>query len=245
MSYSFKYLRNTFNQFTYQSYYFKQDESLVTVNYHFHIDNKIHFHPKFSFSSKNIEHKLNSIEFSIILFQIGLLEAISYWKTTCCRKFFVKPYQLTKFQSSWLEKLFYLGLGEFRYINNIEVSKEEFVAITSSQNQSPEIKFRTKANNLIPLGGGKDSLVTLNLKKDFPNKIFLLNPRKASLDICKSYKLEDDTFIINRYLDKTMLELNAKGYLNGHTPFSALLSFYSLLAAYLLECNSIVLSIRL
>ncbi|MDX9906275.1 MAG: hypothetical protein RBS55_06785, partial [Bacteroidales bacterium] len=38
------------------------------------------------------------------------------------------------------------------------------------------------------------------------------------------------------------IELNNRGFLNGHTPFSALLAFYSLLAAYLTGKKDIVLS---
>ena len=39
-----------------------------------------------------------------------------------------------------------------------------------------------------------------------------------------------------------MLELNKQGYLNGHTPFSAILSFSSVISAYLTDKKYIVLS---
>lgn len=242
MSYSFDYLRSKYKTFTYENFNFEHSKGIITVTYHFHIDNEIHFHPSFSFSSKNIEHKIASKEFEITLFHIGLIETISYWKTTCCKNLHVKPYRLTEFQTSWLQKLFYLGLGEFRYLNNIEITEEEFISFSYSSNPLPIINFKTSNKNIIPLGGGKDSLVTLDLKNNATNKIFLLNPREASLEICRANRLEDNTFIINRVLDKTMLELNSKGFLNGHTPFSALLSFYTVLVAYLLECNSVILS---
>ncbi|MBR5664177.1 MAG: hypothetical protein IKX13_00275, partial [Bacteroidales bacterium] len=45
-----------------------------------------------------------------------------------------------------------------------------------------------------------------------------------------------------RPIDKRLLELNAEGYLNGHTPFSAMLAFYSLLIATLAGRSRIALS---
>ena len=42
---------------------------------------------------------------------------------------------------------------------------------------------------------------------------------------------------VKRTLDKNMLELNRQGYLNGHTPFSALVAFSSLIAAKLLNLS--------
>ena len=39
-----------------------------------------------------------------------------------------------------------------------------------------------------------------------------------------------------------MLELNKKGYLNGHTPFSAIMAFSSIIAAYLNGLKFIALS---
>src|SRR5699024_1564771 len=42
--------------------------------------------------------------------------------------------------------------------------------------------------------------------------------------------------------DKNLLELNSKGFLNGHTPFSAMVAFLSYLTAYLLGKKYIALS---
>jgi len=52
----------------------------------------------------------------------------------------------------------------------------------------------------------------------------------------------DDTLVLQRSLDPLMLKLNGQGCLNGHTPFSALLAFYSLLAAQLSGVHAIALS---
>ena len=49
-------------------------------------------------------------------------------------------------------------------------------------------------------------------------------------------------FEIRRNLDPLLLDMNGKGFLNGHTPFSALLAFYTLLAAAVTGKKYIALS---
>ena len=87
---------------------------------------------------------------------------------------------------------------------------------------------------LIPVGGGKDSVVTLEMLRDeMPVIPLIVNPRGATIDCVKAagYTM-DDVAVINRTLDPTMLRLNQEGFLNGHTPFSALLAFISILIGF-------------
>jgi superoxide dismutase len=53
---------------------------------------------------------------------------------------------------------------------------------------------------------------------------------------------EDKTFIVKRVIDRKIVDLNNEGYLNGHTPFSAIVAFVSYLCAYLSGKKYIVLS---
>jgi hypothetical protein len=99
--------------------------------------------------------------------------------------------------------------------------------------------------NLIPVGGGKDSIVSLNLltgEKE-RNVPFIINPRGATLDTVKTagYELEKCA-LVTRRLDPRLIELNAEGYLNGHTPFSAIVAFSSLIIAHLWDTKYVVLS---
>jgi hypothetical protein len=70
-----------------------------------------------------------------------------------------------------------------------------------------------------------------------------MNPRGASLATTSiaGYSASD-IVCSTRSIDKNLLLLNEKGYLNGHTPFSAVLAFTTLLVASLYGCNEIALS---
>lgn len=145
-----------------------------------------------------------------------------------------------------------MDFGEYRYINNIDITKEDFVNIVS-QNYNQENTYMSNINDLgntfsgtlIPIGGGKDSTVTLELlNKDKENNYCLMiggkEPSKKTAQIAK---YEDNKIIdVERTIDKKLIELNKEGYLNGHTPFSALLAFLSYLIAYLTNKKYIALS---
>ncbi|MEG2070300.1 MAG: hypothetical protein RR034_02870, partial [Bacteroidales bacterium] len=53
---------------------------------------------------------------------------------------------------------------------------------------------------------------------------------------------EDDKVILQREIAPKLLELNRAGFLNGHTPFSAMLAFYSLLVSYAVQVREVALS---
>jgi hypothetical protein len=71
----------------------------------------------------------------------------------------------------------------------------------------------------------------------------IINPRDASLQTAYKAGFDDqEIFKLNRTIDPELLKLNEMGYLNGHTPFSAMLAFTSLLVAVLSGAGEIALS---
>jgi hypothetical protein len=102
--------------------------------------------------------------------------------------------------------------------------------------------FTLNDETIVPVGGGKDSPVTLELLKKQHSIPMIINPRQATLACVQMAGYENNFLQINRTIDSTLLDLNAKGYLNGHTPFSAMLAFYSVLLAVLSQKKHIALS---
>lgn len=107
----------------------------------------------------------------------------------------------------------------------------------------PEIVERK--GSLIPVGGGKDSNVTLDLLQEEKqeNLCFLLGGKEPSVQCAKTAGYTDETILTaSRKIDENLIHLNQEGYLNGHTPFSALLAFTTYLVAYLTGKKQIALS---
>lgn len=183
-----------------------------------------------------------------LVFNIGMVELVSYWKTVCPPVVKVACGTLTEEQQSFWRKLYWNGLGEFFYTNGIKATEEDFLRFevdASPCSPLPGLSLMDSGTlaTLVPVGGGKDSVVTLDALKPLGIRPLIMNPRGATIECAKQAGFGREDFIeIRRNLCPLMLEFNAKGCLNGHTPFSAMLAFYTLLAAQLSGIPNIALS---
>ena len=238
-------IKNKYTTFIYDKYEIIEDKYKFKITYYFEIINLEKFNPTLEIDKKYIKNeRVNKDFLNDLIFHIGLVELISYWKVCMPKNVVIKAGYLTEEQKNWFKKLYYYGLGEFLYKNNIDVSLEVFMNIQVHHDKTTyNVDYKGKGA-LIPIGGGKDSIVTLNLLKgEFKsNDAFIINPKKVHLECASVAGYENKTVIVKRTIDKRLIELNNKGFLNGHTPFSALVSFITLLSAYLTNKEYIVLS---
>lgn len=242
-------LRKEFPVFTFSSYHYHINNNGLKAEFLFDLAGKYQFRPSFSIKqSGNIDFEnIDDKTVSNFVFQIGMVELVSYWKAACSPKVVIKPGMLSEEQISWWKKLYFNGLGEFFYLNGISTDLESFMNIESEGEIHEKNVVSLDENKiLVPIGGGKDSAVTLELlKQDKSLKIipFMINPLKASVRTIENAGFTfSDSIIVERTIDKTLLELNGKGFLNGHTPFSALLAFVSSFSATLANAKHIALS---
>ena len=243
----YQVLRKKYPRFIYQAYKIEEDKQNIYLKYDFEIEDLARFQPvliilKKDFVWKSLQSKLAQN----MAFHIGMIEAISYFKATCSPYFYVKCGQLTEAQIQWFQKLIYLGLGEFRYKNKISTEQNDIVQIiTEGECIEPEKLQENLTDCIIPIGGGKDSNVTLELLKQTSHKRFgfRINLEDVSKKCAQIAGLQEDENIeVKRKMDSNLLELNQNGYLNGHTPFSALVAFISYFAATMLGKKYIVIS---
>lgn len=240
-------LRNTYDSFIYHDFSYSWNSGQLNMEFNFSVDDIFYFTPKLQLKLNRPDH-LNSLPIEILenlIFHIGMVELISYWKAICPKKVVIKPYKLDNFQLDWWKKIYFLGLGEFFHINGITTDKNDFLEIIcEGEKQTHAATLSLQDKYIVPVGGGKDSVVTLNLLKEkFEIVPMAVNPGKNTLDCINLIGSSIDNFIhFKRTLDPKLLELNAQGYLNGHTPFSALLAFASLLSAAVFGIKNIALS---
>ncbi|MEI8201491.1 MAG: hypothetical protein WCH34_00650 [Bacteroidota bacterium] len=244
-------LRNEYPLLTYERIDYFIENQQLKIKYVFKT-NEICYSPELSIPIKPFFAKQTSAEIEgnplieSIVFHIGMIELISYWKATCSPNILIKPFSLNDEQIAWWKKIYFLGLGEFFYVNGIENGMEDFVTINCEGKPLPICQEYTFDEGVIvPIGGGKDSVVTLELLKagKFETTPLILNPRAATLQTIEAAGIEREQLIeIQRKIDPVLLALNDKGYMNGHTPFSALLGFVSLLCAVLSGKRHIALS---
>lgn len=231
-------LRKRHPRFVYQGYTLTEN----SLEFDFRMDEHS-FRPRWEFSADfgDIDRALlNELAFSL-----GMAELVSYWKCACSPVVEIRCGSLDEKQVLWWKKLYYNGLAEFFYRNDITTSFEDFMSIEA--NTAPPKKFAAPplSGTLVPVGGGKDSVVTLELLKSAHEDItpYIINARGATLGCVEAAEIPTEKAVTpRRSIDKHLLELNKLGYLNGHTPFSAVVAFSSLLFAVISKKRYIALS---
>lgn len=187
-------------------------------------------------------------ELENLIFQIGLAETINYWKLACPPRLRIACGYLRQEEVAFWQKLYYNGLGEFIYVNGIHrmtplVTPENWLEIVSTGQALSPVSGWDLHGTLIPVGGGKDSVVSLELLRPeaADNLPFVMSAPQAAYD-CMAVAGYHRYLQAERRLDPQLLRLNAAGYLNGHVPFSAILAFIAALGAALTHKRYIALS---
>lgn len=255
-------LREQYPRFAYRGYEIEENDSCLKITYRFETLGLSEFAPVWVFPKAEGDCRRWSEDrlMQDMIFSLGMVELISYWKIACPPTVTVEAGRLNQDQIDWWKDLYFNGLGEFFYVNGIkEADPNHFMDIQcAGQLKAPctdqykerheecGVKTVGKGNGvLVPIGGGKDSAVTLELLRlaGKPVCAYIINPRGATIHTTEVAGL-DAAHVISakRTLDSNMLELNCQGYLNGHTPFSALVAFSGIIAARMHGLTMVALS---
>lgn len=263
MDNKFHQFRKQYPAFIFDNFKITKTAKSLRITYHFEIPNLAKFSPSLEIPLSAITQNHDEQFLHTIAFNLGMVEAISYYKTTCSPTFIIKAGYLSVEQLPFFQKLFFHGLGEFLYLNNIQTSEDNLVHfVIEHAPAKTTIPLLHPSGNLITVGGGKDSCVSLELLRDFPvdqsmasqpvkshaqedsenqpNLCFALNPKQANLTCIEASGYP--AIFAKRTIDPELIRLNREGFLNGHTPFSAMLAFTTYLIAYLTNKKYIIMS---
>lgn len=233
--------------FEYKSYTITETDETVEIDYVFSIAGVADFHPGWSFPRPAGFTVEGDLAFERLAFSLGMAEAVSYWKATCSPLMRVECGSLTDEQIRWWKKLYFLGLGEFFYVNGIKADIETFIDIQCSGSFvcTTETERPLLSGCLVPIGGGKDSALTLETltQAGMKCRCYAINKRNSITGTVLAAGLPESALITaKRRFDRSLVDLNSKGYLNGHTPFSSVVAFSAEVTAYLNRLRYIVLS---
>ncbi len=245
----FDSLRKQNPVFVYKNYLITEDNDKITIKYIFEFPGLKTFTPEWEFPKPEGFSGILSedLTFERLVFSLGMAEAVSYWKAACSPEMRIECGELSAEQIQWWKKLYFLGLGEFFYVNGIDPDFDSFVTI------NPCGSFRADSSRpaqklsgcLVPIGGGKDSALTIEtlVNAGMNCKGYSINSRCSITATAVAAGIGSEGLITaRRRFDRTLLELNSAGYLNGHTPFSSVVAFSAEITAYLHGLKYIVLS---
>lgn len=236
-------------EFVYENYQYKNCGDHLEIVYDFRIPGLAEFHPTWSIARLDGAVQADPETLDELVFSLGMVELVSYWKAACPPRVRVEGRTLTPEQVRWWKKLYFHGLGEFFYTNGIDAG-DDFMEIVCAEGATASrrpAKIPAPAEGqprvLIPVGGGKDSAVTIELLRDAAERYcYIINPRQATRDTVTAAGLEGRAVVARRTIDPALLELNRQGFLNGHTPFSAVVAFSSVIAACINGLRYVALS---
>jgi hypothetical protein len=237
-----KNLQKKYPEFVYENFGWEIKGGVLVAHFCFAMGD-IKFSPgiKIRKINKTQIKKIGDEAISNFVFHMGLAEIPSYWKAACCPEIIVKAGYLDKEQIKFWQNLIEEGMGQFFYENKLPFVVPHFeihCKIPKKHPHSLPKKFSKRV--LVPMGGGKDSLVTLELLRQTGEDVvlFVLNPNEKLQKICRAVK--KPTIAIERQIDSRLL--SSKNFFNGHTPFSALLAAYSMAVAAISDCGRIAIS---
>jgi UDP-N-acetyl-alpha-D-muramoyl-L-alanyl-L-glutamate epimerase len=221
-------LRRKYPVFRYDSFEFDKTSTRATARFKFSIPPDISFSPEVIFESvPDGWHSLPDKFINNAVFHLGLIELLSYWKATASPHIEIRAGGLIVEQTKFWENLLMRGMGEFFYRNDIDFTAPNFVKITSTGTRLiiPYLAALPQ-RNLLTIGGGRDSALAAGVLRDSgqPFACMMLNPSPAAQSIASKVTAAPPV-IVRRTICPELLELNQRGFLNGHTPFSAYLAF--------------------
>jgi UDP-N-acetyl-alpha-D-muramoyl-L-alanyl-L-glutamate epimerase len=231
--------------FRYESFEIDRTPTRITARFKFSIPPDISFTPEVHFESvREGWHSVPDEFLHNAIFHLGLIESFSYWKATASPRIEVHAGSLNDEQVRWWEDLLLHGMGEFFYRNDIDFTPPDFVKIIPMAGAVPKpYSASLPKRSLLTIGGGRDSALAAGLLRDsgHPFTCMMLNPSSAAQKIA-DHVSTTNPIVIRRAICPELLALNRRGFLNGHTPFSAYLAFLGAVGLLLYGYSDVIVA---
>jgi hypothetical protein len=177
---------------------------------------------------------------------LGAVLGLSYFKAAAPARYVIDVEGMTEAGVSYLREVLSHGLAEFAYRNGLPglVQPEIVVSVGVAEPWPLDAHLTPSGDPLVPIGGGKDSVVTVELlaaARMHPVQ-FAVNPNRV---IERVARVKGHPLIsAARTIDPHLIELNNDGALNGHVPVTAMNSLISLVQARLVGFGPVVMSLE-
>ena len=225
-------------------HWYSFDNNTHEAEFYYSFDNDMKFIEKIDFNSLwfSIRDNINETILNNLLHHISIALAISYYKLYPTKKIVIENHYLDDSQKAFWKNFYEQWLWEFLYKNNISpIWLLEFV--WDDTISTPELFSINTEKALVPIGGGKDSLVSIELLKQN-------NIQFDMITFWKDYPLHSSVanevgewrFVIKRFIDMNLFSMIKEWYYNGHVPVTWIIAFVLLIVSYLYEYKYIVMS---
>ena len=171
------------------------------------------------------------------------LAGVSYYKAAVPPEIRFEAYAIDEATAALLTSVYENGLGEFAYRNGLSLrGKIRFPVGASGLRALPQREEPSPGRALVAIGGGKDSLVSIEALRaaGVPQTVTWVGG--SPLIAACAARTGLPTLNISRALSPVLFDLNRRGALNGHIPVTAVNSAILALAALLTGHDQVVFS---
>jgi hypothetical protein len=178
------------------------------------------------------------------LLHLHVAAGTSYYKAAAPPVVEVLGEDLTPAETAFHTRLYDDGLREFAVSNGLPVPRP--VTVHSSGPPSPVPRTPAPVPRpgglLVPIGGGKDSMVLIDAVRSLGPLLFAVNPHPLVVDLAAQTGL--DLLVVRRTLSPRLAELNRRGALNGHVPVTAIVSLIAVVGSFLYGYDTIAMAVE-
>jgi hypothetical protein len=229
-----------YNEFVFENYRYDPARSILSLCYHYPGGPRFEEQLIFEFVPQQLSPAAGEV-LDRIFRLILLLSGVSYYKAFVPKVLTCRAFKLDETTAEFLQKFYEKGLAEFAFRNGVSLHGH-FRFQTSSVPTASAIDLEIPRRTCVPVGGGKDSIVTIECLRQGgePLMLFSLGDAEPIAACIAAAKLP---FIrVHRRLDAGLLQLNKAGALNGHVPITGILSAIALASAVMSGCNAVAMS---
>lgn len=225
-----------YQQFIFEEYHF--DAKHGVLNLHYAMDDGLRFRETYRFDFDFAEYDPAVLDRAIqaLFFMAG----VSYYKMYVPPEIVIKKGELDPVMAKFFDKTYRRGLGEFWYLNQLDPRAPVLFPPTTTH--TPALKSGKKGQGLlVAIGGGKDSLVSIEtLRVGQKITTWSLNHKPQLTPLVERIALPHAW--VERTWDPKIVELNKKDALNGHVPISAIFACVGVIVAILTGKHDVVMS---
>lgn len=176
-----------------------------------------------------------------LLHYLHLAAGISYYKAFVPPEIIVDTKPLSKLTAQFFNDFYLHGLAEFAYRNRLDL-RGHIRFPHESEVETFKQKIVLSRKTAVPIGGGKDSAVSLEILKKAGEPLLGLAVGGHTTIEAVAAVSDVPLYRIKRQLSSNLFELNKKGVFNGHVPVTGILSFIFLVAAVIYDFDAIAMS---
>ena len=229
-----------YKEFIFESYLYDPVVSTLSLRYRFSGGPRFEEKLFFDFPPRPLPAE-GSVALDRIFRLIFLMSGVSYYKAFISRTLICEAFSVDRMTAEFLQNFYEKGLAEFAFRNRISLRGHFAIQWYGGPPAAPVV-LNLPRRTCVPVGGGKDSIVTLECLKrgGEPLVLFSLGDPEPIRACIAAAGLP---FVrVYRRLDSGLFKLTEAGALNGHVPITGILSAIALASAVMAGCDMIVMS---